>query len=102
MDMIEFSQIINHDNLKRNMSQYFDEHVAMYNVICNYDIGIDINAKGNDTSIVYTVLPKSSCDVNKLLEVLSAAVISIYQKCYVIHIAKIGNTLDINLVKTSS
>lgn len=102
MDLVQFSEIINHDNLTRNMKMYFDEHIAMYNIINNYNIGTDISAQQDGASIMYTVLPKSGYDADKLLEVLSNAVISIYQHCYNIDACKLGNTIVIHLKKTSS
>jgi len=97
--MYEFSTIINHDNLERNMKLFFDEHIAMYNIICKFNIGIDISTCADETSITYKVVPFDSNDMDKLLDILSQATVSIYGHRYTINITKgiEDNILNITL-----
>ena len=93
----EISNSINHDDVRRNMELFFDEHMAMCNIISSYQIGIDVTSHADQTSITYKILPYDNHDIESLIEILSNATMTIYGHKYNISVHKEKDKLCIEL-----
>lgn len=88
MDLIAFSKNVVHDDFVQNIRKYFDENIAMYNIIDRYNIGVDVSAHVDATSIVYVVKTEEMCDTDHILDMLANATISLYGHQYNIIISQ--------------
>jgi ferredoxin-fold anticodon binding domain-containing protein len=94
-----FSQNVKHDDVIYNMKMFFDQHIAMYNIIDKYNIGEEVSAQSDKKSITYRVVPFDTCDIDNIISSLTNATISLYKNRFNINIIKDGNALIISLTE---
>ena len=103
-DVLDFMKKIDYNNFVEDVTKYFDEAMAMYNVIGQFDIA-NITASGDsETNINIRYIVELSEQVNKdfeqiknLVSALSNSTITVYGKVYTICIVADKNVLNITL-----
>ena len=81
------------------MELFFDEHMAMCNIISCFQIGTDISSHANQTSITYKIVPHEDQDIETLINVLSTAIVTIYGHCYNILTLREDNKICLTLTE---
>jgi len=85
VDIISLSKTIKHDNIFNNMAKFFDENIAICNIMSMYNITCDVSTSTDMTAITYIF---NSSDTENLMNILSNAAISIYGHMYVVNIER--------------
>lgn len=103
-DVLDFMKKIDYNNFVEGVTKYFDEAMAMYNVIGYLDIS-HIHFYDEElptTEIRYIVEPTDIQGIEHLVSALSNSTITVYGNVYNIHIMINANTLDITLIRIKS
>ena len=82
-NMVDFTNSIDYNVPKHNiMNDFFDEHMAIYNLIKYYKIGIQVSAISDGTSIVYNIRPNENYSIEFIKDTIRNNTISVYGHLY--------------------
>ena len=102
VDRINFTKSINSDDLATNVKLFFDQIMALYNLIGRYQ-GMDISTETDDSpSIRFIMVTESEEEANILYANLKDRIIPIYGHTYTAHMVKNINSIHIELIETAS
>ena len=82
MDRLDFVKSINHDNFENTIRNFFDQTMALYNLIGARE-DIDISSKEKNQDIEFILLTNSEEEAEQLYYSIENHSISIYGKMYV-------------------
>lgn len=108
-DVLDFMKKIDYENFVEDVTKYFDEAMAMYNLIGQLDIATITLSGVSDTdiNIRYEVelsdnIAKDLDCIKNLVSALTNSTMTVYGNTYIIYITSNKNVLDITLVKKES
>lgn len=102
MDHIDFIKSIDNDNLENNIKLFFDQIMALYNLIGVYQ-GMDISTEIDDTSSIRFIMVIDTEDEAKALyTALCDKIIPIYDHKYIARLSQTNNSLNVELVEEAS
>lgn len=99
IDRLNFAKSINHDNFERNIIHFFDQTMALYNLIGARD-DLDISANGNveEKTIEFILLSDNNKEAKELYSLIEGHNIPIYGHNYLPELRNVKNTVHIALV----
>lgn len=98
LDLINFTTQFEHSSIKEYMKQYFDENMVMYKIIGHCE-GIDVSAKYDNISIIYTVSSDQANKLTSLVKNLQNSLIDVYGNTFKINIIQNNGKLNISVDK---
>ena len=97
-DRLNFAKSINHDNFERNIQNFFDQTMALYNLLGSRD-DIDISANSTENkNIEFILLTDSKEEANQLYDMIDGHTIPIYGHLYKPELRHSKNSVHIALV----
>jgi hypothetical protein len=96
MDRIVFVQSIEYEDFEKSIVRFFDENMALYNLVGEYQCGITGNV--DDASISFDLKFDEIRDIEKIYSVISGQTISIYGHMYSIEAMLEADTINIKLI----
>ena len=100
LDMVEFVGSMEYNVPKHNiMTDFFNEQIALYQLIKLYKIGVQLSAHVNGASVIYTIRPNNNYSIEFIKNILKTHTISLYGHNYNIIEVEGGleNTLSLTL-----
>ena len=106
IDRVGFAKAITSDNLEKNIQNFFDQAMALYDLLGSRD-DLDINANGTDNGtkekdIEFILLTDSKDEANQLYEMIDGHTIPIYGHLYKPELRNSKNSVHIALVDTKN
>lgn len=99
MDRLQFVKSIGYDNFKESIVRFFDENMALYNLVGEYKNINCITGNVDDKSITFDLKFNNVSDSNKMyLGISENESICIYGCTYKIEVNLNGDTINIRLI----
>lgn len=98
MDRIEFVQSIDYENFEKSIVRFFDENMALYNLVGEYkNIGC-ITGNVDGSSITFDLTFNNKKDSKKMQAIIKDKVVCIFECKYSIESIVSNKTLNIKLL----
>lgn len=101
MNRVNFSKTINYNNFEENIVSFFDQVMALYDLI-GRNCDMNISTESDPTSIRFVLLADDDEEASLLYNNIRDKVIPIYGHKYKAELSKFDNSLNIQLVEEAS
>ena len=98
MDRIQFVKSIEYNDFEKSIVRFFDENMALYNLIGEYENIQCIKGNVDDKSISFSLKFNNKEDCEKMYFLICGEQICIYGRLYSIHTKITTNILNIELI----
>ena len=102
MDRLQFVQSIEYNDFKKSIVRFFDENMALYNLIGEYENINCITGNVNDSSITFDLKFNDEYDSKKMHDIIYDKSVCIYCHEYFIKCILNKNIININLIETAT
>ena len=102
MDHINFIKSINSNDLETHIKMFFDQIMALYNLIGTYQ-GMNISTEtNNSSSIRFIMVTDTEEEAQALYSALCGKIIPIYGHRYIAQLSQMDNALNVELIEKAS
>jgi len=101
LERIDFTKSIESQNFNRDVVVYFDEVMALYDLVGDYEIS-SISSYNNSCNMNFNLLFSSEETAKEVERYLNNSEITIYNKTYNVVSNRMDNNIFLNLIKRVS
>lgn len=100
MDRLDFTRSISYDNFEKDVQNFFDQTMALYELIgVRGDIDICAESNKERSKITFILLMENKKEASKVFESIENHKIPIYGHTYIPELRKSDNSVQIALVE---
>ena len=103
-DILNFINSIGYSNFKESVTTFFDENIALYNLIGNYNIithnecPTQIDGKIDRSSIKFILSFEKEEDAKKMYNIMNGAIITVFNRVFHTVETLLGSSIEIEFL----